>query len=369
MADASTIVWSAQNPAAPVNAQGVPAPYMNLVNRVVSGAQAQGAQVLNRSVVGKTVNLGQISYTPRELYELLNLFVQKGFMRTVMLWGPPGLGKSTIVADIARENGIGFIDLRLAQLAPTDIRGIPSVTENGLTRWNPPAHYPRPDGTMPRGILFLDEFNQAGAALQGIAQQLILDRKVGDYVVPDGWFIWAAGNRRSHGASVNAMPTPVANRMVHLEVVLDINEWAIWAKQNLNSPMVLSYVMAYKTSRRSDTAPLMALPDPSNGRTSDLERFPTPRSWQLAAELYEIGAPVAPAIGQDQAESFRAFVDQFRSIYERLVENEPVKVQNAQAANVAWLVVSTGSTSKISVTGNQAEFDKALETAKKVLGS
>ncbi len=351
MAD-SVMIWSGDAPQAQPVLKGVPPNYHGLVGRVVGMAQTKGAQILSRAVVGKTVNLAQTKFSPYQLYQLLNEFVEKGFMSTVMIWGEPGIGKSSIVRAIAKEHGIECIDLRLGQLAPTDIRGIPSVTADGLTRWNAPQHYPQGG----RGILFLDEFNQAGAALQGIAQQLILDRKVGDYVVPEGWFIWAAGNRKQHGASVHAMPSPVANRMIHLEVVIDLDEWATWAQANLGSPMVLSYVMATRTGKRDDKSPLHIMP------TKGEETFPTPRSWELAAKLYEIGCPVAPAVGQDQAEQFKVFVDRMRDIVERLGKNEAVKVPAPDAANVAWLMVSTGSTSKVTIqNGNQAEFDKLVE--------
>lgn len=363
MAD-STLIWSADNPQAQPNLTGVPGSYHGLVGRVVGIAQNKAGQILSRGVVGKTVNLAQSKFSPMQLEEVLNEFVAKNFKRTVMMWGPPGLGKSSIVAKVAQMHGIPVIDLRLGQLAPTDIRGIPSVIEGsngGLTRWNPPAHYPQSGS----GILFLDEFNQAGAALQGIAQQLILDRKVGDYVVPEGWFIWAAGNRRDHGASVNAMPKPVANRMVHLECVPNMDEWAVWAQANLGSPMVLSYIMAKRSGKRDDFSPLLEMP--KQGQGTDDERFPTPRSWQLAAELYELGCPIAPAVGQAQAESFRVFVDQYASILERLKANEDVTITAQQQAEVSWLYVTTGSTSKVKCASG--EFPKVLEKVKNILAT
>jgi MoxR-like ATPase len=67
-------------------------------------------------------------------------------------------------------------------------------------------------------MLFLDEINMAPPAMQGIAQQLILDRQVGSYRVPEGWFIWAAGNRKSDRAAVFEMPSALANRFIHLDL-------------------------------------------------------------------------------------------------------------------------------------------------------
>ena len=116
-----------------------------------------------------------------------------------MIWGAPGIGKSQTVAEVAREAKIELIDLRLSQLAPTDLRGLPVADHKERTaRWYPPEFLPRGG----QGILFLDELNMAPPAMQGIAQQLVLDRQVGSYTLPKGWHVWAAGNRLEDGASV-----------------------------------------------------------------------------------------------------------------------------------------------------------------------
>ena len=141
--------------------------------------------------------------TPDQLHQQLTTLLEHQIRRSVMIWGPPGIGKSSIIAEVARQHELEIIDLRLSQLAPTDLRGLPVAGEQ-TARWLPPEFLPR-EG---RGILFLDELNLAPPVIQGIAQQLILDRKVGSYTVPDGWVIWAAGNRREDRASVHQMPAP-----------------------------------------------------------------------------------------------------------------------------------------------------------------
>ena len=103
-----------------------------------------------------------------------------------MIWGPPGIGKSSIVSESCESNKLSFIDLRLSQLAPTDLRGLPVPRENNCA-WLSPEFLP----TEGKGVLFLDEINLAPPAMQGVAQQLILDRRVGSYELPDGWFVWA----------------------------------------------------------------------------------------------------------------------------------------------------------------------------------
>ena len=142
------------------------------------------------------------------------------------LWGAPGIGKSSIVKQIADETGVGFIDLRLALMDPTDLKGIPFYDKDSHTAlWAPPAFLPR-EGS---GILFLDELNSAAPSVQASAYQLILDRKVGEYELPDGWAIVAAGNRESDRGVTYRMPSPLANRFVHFEMEVDVNDWRLWA--------------------------------------------------------------------------------------------------------------------------------------------
>jgi len=120
------------------------------------------------------------------------------------LWGAPGIGKSSIVKQIAQSRGIGFIDLRLALMDPTDLKGIPFYDKESHTAlWAPPAFLPK-EG---EGILFLDELNSAAPSVQASAYQLILDRKVGEYELPDGWAIVAAGNREGDRGVTSRMPS------------------------------------------------------------------------------------------------------------------------------------------------------------------
>ena len=143
------------------------------------------------------------SLKPSQLISYLNQLVSSSLPISTMIWGPPGIGKSSIVAQVAQEAGLEFIDLRLSLLASADLRGLPVPVppgedeETGTSTWYPPEFLPR----QGKGILFLDELNMAPPAMQGVAQQLILDRRVGSYVVPDGWFLVAAGNLRDDGGS------------------------------------------------------------------------------------------------------------------------------------------------------------------------
>lgn len=226
--------------------------------------------------------------TPAALQAYLAALVRRDIRLSVMIWGPPGVGKSSVVARVARERELAFIDLRIGQLAPTDLRGLP-VAEGGVARWLPPEFLPRSGA----GVLFLDEINMAPPVVQGIAQQLILDRRVGSYVVPDGWFIWAAGNRKEDRASVFDMPAPLANRFVHLEVLPDLDSFRAYAVAAGLSEAIIAF--------------LSFRPELLHRLDTNRPAWPSPRSWEMADALHRAGLDVAPAIGPAAAAELEAF--------------------------------------------------------------
>ena len=130
--------------------------------------------------------------------------------RATMLWGTRGVGKSSIVQQVAQHFGVPLVDLRLTTIEPVDIRGaIYADDVQGKTVWFPPEFLPAP--TAPEGILFLDELTAADQRLQISAYSLILDRRVGHYNLPDGWLVVAAGNASFHGAVSHDMGTALAD--------------------------------------------------------------------------------------------------------------------------------------------------------------
>lgn len=239
--------------------------------------------------------------TPQVLASSLAAVLSNDVKLSLMIWGPPGVGKSSIVAQCADQNEMDLIDLRLSQLAPTDLRGLPVPIDN-VSKWYPPEFLPR-DG---RGILFLDEINMAPPAMQGIAQQLVLDRKVGSYVVPDGWFVWAAGNRKEDKASVFDMPAPLANRFVHLEVQPDFDSFKSHAVKVGLDERILAF-LAYRTN-------LLHQIDQQN------PAWPSPRTWMMASILRAIGLPISSAVGNAAAVEFEAF----ESVYRRLPDLDAI---------------------------------------------
>jgi len=158
--------------------------------------------------------------------------------RPVFIWGGPGVGKSSVVKQLAETLNVPLQDVRALLLDPVDLRGLPFRGSDGRSKWATPEFLPQ-DGT---GILFLDELNAAPAMVQASCYQLVLDRKVGEYTLPDGWAIIAAGNRDSDRAVTTRMPTPLRNRFVHLEFEVDVQEWSEWAIQAGIRPEVIAFL-------------------------------------------------------------------------------------------------------------------------------
>lgn len=199
--------------------------------------------------------------------------------RPVFLWGPPGVGKSEMVAQIASELEGIMIDFRLAIRQPTDIMGIPYYNKESSTMdWAPPIDLPSKElaAKYPTVILFLDELNAAAPAVQAAAYQLVLDRRVGKYVLPDNVVIVAAGNRETDRGVTYRMPTPLANRFAHLEVRVDYDSWFNWAVVN----DVHADVIGYVTFAKGD------LFDFSPSGSS--KAFATPRTWTYTSDLLKV---------------------------------------------------------------------------------
>lgn len=197
------------------------------------------------------------------------------------LWGAPGVGKSDAVRQVAKEvdntltDGIPVIDFRAILRDPVDIRGLPSIDHKaGIARWLPPSDLPNEDRDGPEGILFMDELNAAPQAVQAACFGLVLDRKVGEYHLPPGWRIIAAGNRAGDRAAAQRMPSALANRFAHIDVEASTEAWAEWANQTNLAPEVVAFIRFRPALLHNmDTA------------QSDLRTFPTPRAWASVAKF------------------------------------------------------------------------------------
>ena len=232
---------------------------------------------------------------------LLSAFKVK---RPVFLWGPPGIGKSELVEGIAKDLGGLMIDLRLGQMEPTDIRGIPFYNkEKNVMEYAPPVDLPdeATAAQYPIVVLFLDEMNSAPASVQSAAYQLILNRRVGKYVLPDNVVMVAAGNRESDKGVTYRMPTPLANRFIHQEMKVDFASWQEWAVNNRIHKDVVGYLSFAKQDLYDFDA------------KSASRAFATPRSWTFVSQLLDDASDddttmnlIAGTVGEGLAVKFMA---------------------------------------------------------------
>jgi hypothetical protein len=196
--------------------------------------------------------------------------------RPIFLWGPPGIGKSDIIKQLGDELEAHVIDVRLSLWEPTDIKGIPYFDSNTSKMvWAPPSELP--DEALASQyktiVLFMDEMNSAAPSVQAAAYQLILNRRVGTYKLPDNVVMVAAGNRESDKGVTYRMPAPLANRFVHLEMAIDWDDWQDWAVEN----RIHKDVVGFLTFSKKDLYDF----DPKSASRA----FATPRSWSFVSEL------------------------------------------------------------------------------------
>ena len=209
---------------------------------------------------------------PAQLQAVLDrefLSVREGHHTPVMLWGPPGVGKSQIIAQVASRHAAPMIDIRLSQMEPSDLRGIPFRIDN-LVEWAVPAMLPDIARHSPEGVLFLDEITSAPPSVSAAAYQLILDRRLGAYEVPAGWAIFAAGNRQGDRGVTYTMPAPLANRFSHFEIEANLDDWVSWAYDNNIDERLIGF-LRFRPERLFDF-------DPAHNPVA----FPSPRSWEFA---------------------------------------------------------------------------------------
>lgn len=270
---------------------------------------------------------------PSRLFDVLEKLL--GERWPVFIWGPPGVGKSSVVRQIAERRSLPLLDVRASLLDPTDLRGIPSITD-GRAVWCPPSFLPGPD--QEAGILFFDELNAAPPLVQASLYQLTLDRRVGEYTLPDGWRIIAAGNREQDRAITFRMPSALSNRFVHLDFEVDFDDWRAWANQAGIDPLVVGFL----GTRR----------ELLNSSSTD-RAFATPRSWQMVSDtIGSLGHSkdtidiLAGIVGEGAAVEFLAYCD--RAISEEQIKKIIAAPTNArlpkklgdQYALISYLAVS-----------------------------
>jgi len=231
----------------------------------------------------------------------------------VMLWGPPGVGKSDIVHQLGVETDRKVIEFRTNIREPVDVRGVPVPDPNtGTTRWYVPDELPNVKRDGERGILFIDEINSGSLQMMAVMFGLVLDRKVGEYVLPDGWVIVAAGNRVGDRAAAQRMPTALRNRFAHVHVHSAIDPWCDWATKTGIAPELVAF-HRFRRGENNGEGLLHVMPK------GDENAFATPRSWTRCSKY--VNAPkahrlrlFAAHVGDTYAAELDGFIDLYHSI-------------------------------------------------------
>jgi len=252
-----------------------------------------------------TESAGLPVITPQELIEFLAL--AKTTKLPLMVRGGPGVGKSSIFRQFAatQGDGYGYLDSRAIYFDPTDIKGFPRV--NGrVTEWLPPAEFP----TQGEGMWVIEELPSAAPAVQAAFYQLMLDRQIGAYRLPDGWFIVATGNRLIDKGLVNRMPSPLVSRMSHVELQVSIDAWTEHALDRGIVPELIAFFRL--------RAALLNNFDPKNW-VADTP-YCCPRTVEFLSRLMHAsnGKPslklVWATIGESAGIEFYSFLDVYKEV-------------------------------------------------------
>ena len=270
-----------------------------------------------------TTLAGDYALSPRELSTVLRQLVTA--RQPTMVWGAPGIGKSMIAQQVADDLGLVYIDVRALLLDPVDLRGIPWRDSDDRTRWAPPNFLP-PSNAKDGFLINLEELPSALPMVQAALYQLVHDRKIGEYTLPDGAALIACGNRESDRGVVHRMPTPLASRFVHLDARTDIEAWTEWAL-GADIPTEVIFFLRFRPE-------LLLVFDP---KTNDEKAFPCPRTWEFVGRMVAAGnagstsvelAMLRGAVGEGAAVEFAAFLGVCKSIPDPdLVLHDPLGVQ------------------------------------------
>jgi len=240
------------------------------------------------------------------LYSQLHTLIKSDI--PVFIHGSPGIGKSYIVNDIAKQNDLEIIDVRLSQLDAVDLRGIPTIS-NEQTKWMPPVFLPTNQDS--RGILFLDELNSAPLSVQAAIYQLVLDRKIGEYTMPKGWRIICAGNKIDDKGIVFKLPSPLINRMVHIVLEAKFDDFKIWSIKNDIHPFIIGF-LGFRPDLLSTEVPATSETNPA---------FCTPRAWDMLSnilqsneEISKIHPIIYGTVGYGAGIEFISFVKVYKEL-------------------------------------------------------
>lgn len=277
-----------------------------------------------------------------------------------MVHGSPGIGKSQIVAQIAKEYGLKLIDLRLSQCDPTDLAGFPQIdVARQKAGYLPMDTFPLEGETPPAGyngwLLFFDEANSAPKAVQAAAYKVILDRMIGQRSLHKNCALVAAGNLETDGAIVEEMSTALQSRLAHIELTVDADSWVEWAQNNDVHHMITSFIQ-FKPGQ------LYTFKPDHTDKT-----YACPRTWEFANRVMKVteeGSPnrlpmLAGTLSEGVAREFLTFVKIFADLPKMaaiVAAPETIKVPNEPSI----LYALTGSLAHNATTDNFGSLMKFI---------
>ena len=211
----------------------------------------------------------------------MDVLVKVAAVRPVFIWGPPGIGKSAIVEQFAEYIGLPCVSLLGSQLAPEDLIGVPQIVD-GKSIFCPPRMIARDEPY----VLFLDELNACTPEVQKAFYSLIHDRRIGEYYMPEGSIVIGAGNRKQDKALARPIASALVNRLIHVELQVNVEQWLEWGRANTIHSSILQYIHARPDQLMSKMV-------------QDDQPFSTPRSWHMLSDaLHKCGSAVTPDLIQ-----------------------------------------------------------------------
>ena len=259
-----------------------------------------------------TLNISEIVKTLSETYiSFIENGVKFNEFPSIMLWGAPGVGKSQSVREIAKiiedrtDKKVNIVDVRLLLFNPIDLRGIPTTDKNKENAiWLKPKIFDMDESDKVVNILFLDEISSCTPAVQAAAYQITLDRTIGEHKLPDNCIVIAAGNRLNDKSVVSKMPKALANRLMHIEVEIDVDSWIKWAKENNINDTVIKFISNNKQYLMNDNS------------YNDNLAYATPRTWEMVSKIVtnsknvgcDIETLIAGLVGKDISLEFMRYI-------------------------------------------------------------
>jgi hypothetical protein len=308
-----------------------------------------------------TETVQDIFVTPKQAEELILTYWNANIVP--FLWGSPGIGKSSIIRQIAEDLGYSVCDVRALLYDPVDIRGIPVPNhDTGVVVWFVPDFLPKEGEKV---VMLLDEMNAATQAVQASLYQLMLDRKLGDYTLPETALLIAAGNFETDRAVTHRMPTPLANRLGHINLMADVKDLVEWGllENEEGVPNLRDEVRGFLRFRENEGSSVihnMEVPG---------KAFPSPRTWEFVSRFMDeepdekIEHPgIAGIIGPGTASEFLAYCKDHRRMPDLdalIVDPDAYDIPNE--ASIHW-AITTG----VGRRANSKNFTNCMKVIEKM---